>query len=156
MKKYIYAAAVALLGCFGAKADELSSFIVNTTAGDQIEFKFAAGPEMTFEGDELVITDAAETVVRYDMADVENVVFSKYVVSVNDINADRVSVEVTRSYVRISGLEAGADVRVFDINGVGVASGRADSEGSLTIDVEGLAQGVYIVAMPGHNFKFIR
>lgn len=156
MKRYMFAAIVTLLGCFGAKAEELSSFIVNTTDGGQIEFKFAASPEMTFDGEDLVIADASEQTVRYPMADVENVVFAKYTSSLRGVDSDRISVTVTRSYIDVTGLEAGADVRVYDIDGVGVASGRADADGSLRLGVADLAKGVYIVAMPGRNFKFIR
>lgn len=157
MKKYIFAAVAALLGGMAAYAAELSSFIVNKTDGAQIEFKFATDPEMTFDGDDLVITDSASATVRYPMAEVENVTFSKYTTSLQDIvDTDKVSVEVTRSFVRISGLVAGADVRLLDINGMTLAAGRADADGSLTLGVQDLAKGVYIIAMPGHSFKFIR
>lgn len=156
MKKYIFAVAAALLGGLAANADELSSFIVNKTDGAKIEFKFAMDPEMTFDGDDLVITDSAEATVRYPMAEVENVTFSKYTSSLQDVGADKVSVELTRSFVRISGLQAGASVRLLDINGMTLAAGSADADGSLTLGVEDLAKGVYIIAMPGHSFKFIR
>ncbi len=155
MKKYIIAAVVALTALLGARAEERSSLIVNTTAGDKVEFKFIEQPEMTFEGDDVVITDLAGTTVRYDMADVENITFSKYT-DVKEVATDHVTVQVTRSLVAVSGLEAGASVAIYNVDGMALASAAAGADGTLTIPVEDFPKGVYIVVMPGHNFKFIR
>ena len=67
-----------------------------------------------------------------------------------------VKVSIGKEAIAISGLETGAQVTLCDLSGRVVASAGADDAGSLSINVSDLSKGVFIVAMPGQSFKFIR
>ena len=153
MKKYILTALLLIAAAVTLKAEELSSFILNTKDDSKVEFRFASNP---FDEADLLITDASETSVRYPMADVVNIVFSTYTSSVKDVDADHIVVNLTRDLLTVSGLQAGDDVNIYNVDGALLAVAMADSDGSVALSLADLAAGVYIVNMPGKTFKFIR
>ena len=155
MKKYILTALLLIAAAVTLKAEELSSFILNTKDDSKVEFRFASNP-VTFDEADLLITDASETSVRYPMADVVNIVFSTYTSSVKDVDADHIVVNLTRDLLTVSGLQAGDDVNIYNVDGALLAVAMADSDGSVALSLADLAAGVYIVNMPGKTFKFIR
>ena len=156
MKKYILTALLLIAAAVTLKAEELSSFILNTKDDSKVEFRFASNPVITFDEADLLITDASLTSVRYPMADVVNIVFSTYTSSVKDVDADHIVVNLTRDLLTVSGLQAGDDVNIYNVDGALLAVAMADSDGSVALSLADLAAGVYIVNMPGKTFKFIR
>ena len=59
------------------------------------------------------------------------------------------------STVTLTGIEGEATVTVVDMNGRQVYSGNA-ADGSLTVDVSGMAQGAYFVRITGERVNAIR
>ena len=123
MKKYILTALLLIAAAVTLKAEELSSFILNTKDDSKVEFRFASNPVITFD-------EASETSVRYPMADVVNIVFSTYTSSVKDVDADHIVVNLTRDLLTVSGLQAGDDVNIYNVDGALLAVAMADSDGS--------------------------
>ena len=156
MKKYILTALLLIAAAVTLKAEELSSFILNTKDDSKVEFRFASNPVITFDEADLLITDASETSVRYPMADVVNIVFSTYTSSVKDVDADHIVVNLTRDLLTVSGLQAGDDVNIYNVDGALLAVAMADSDGSVALSLADLAAGGCIDNMPGKTFKFIR
>ncbi len=159
MKKIIIAVMVMLFGMAYASAQdyERTYFELNTTDGGKIRFMFDDEPEMTFDGEEIVITDYSGESVRYAMANVANLTFDKLTVSVEGVEADdAVQVAISKESISVSGLAANAEVALYSLSGAKVASATADTDGNAVVSLEGIAGGVYVAAMPGHTFKFIR
>lgn len=160
MKKYIYAAILAVVAAFTASAQDNKDYylLVNTNDGNTVEFAFDYYPVATFEGDEMVITDEqhAES-IRYDMGDIANLQITGKSNAVDNIaDGQLLKVSVTKQNVSISGLEEGAAVNIHDMSGKLVASATAGSDGAVVIAVDGLGSGVFVASMPGNTFKFIR
>ena len=72
------------------------------------------------------------------------------------MDADHIVVNLTRDLLTVSGLQAGDDVNIYNVDGALLAVAMADSDGSVALSLADLAAGVYIVNMPGKTFKFIR
>ncbi|MCM1006046.1 MAG: hypothetical protein NC548_57830 [Lachnospiraceae bacterium] len=159
MKKYILSAFAAIALAFTASAADYDyTLLVNTKEGNVVEFEFKYYPVATFEGDEVVITDDHNLeAMRYDMADIANFTFKKTVSGIDEVTPDSaVKVRITKEYMKVSGLKAGAVVNIHDIAGAKVAGGTADADGNVHIALEGLGSGVFVASMPGTTFKFIR
>ena len=56
----------------------------------------------------------------------------------------------------LTGFKAGETVRVFDASGRLTLSEKINSDGTLTIALSALKQGVYIVKTQYKSFKFIK
>lgn len=154
------AAAMAVSIAFGAFSQDASdySLLVNMMDGNVVEYEFENCPVATFEGDELVITDDLnEGSLRCNMADIANLTIKKPTVAVSEIEAaSHLRIAVSKQAVSVAGLAEGAEVAVFDMSGVKVASAEAGADGVATVAVEQLGAGVFLVSMPGNSFKFVR
>lgn len=162
MKKYIFAAliALALAPCASIKAGTSYSLFVTTAEGNTVEYDFEYLPVVTFEGDEMVITDDRN--VKGTRYAIDNIV-SMTVKSdtdpsvVNNIAEDgHIKVSVTDEVLTVSGLEADSRLAVYDAAGKTVASAAADQYGTAQLKIGNLGKGVFVATMPNYSFKFIR
>ena len=91
------------------------------------------------------------------MGDVEKLTINQKEAGVNDVvGGKKVSFAITESTLKVYGLKAGEKVAVYSISGVCLISQTADSEGSLSMSIENLDSGVYVVAAGSNSFKFIK
>lgn len=157
MKKYIIAAFMAVAAVFGAAASEGYSLLVNTKDGNVVKYAFEYTPEVTFDGDEMVVIDEdlAEG-MRFNIADILNLSIEKPTVGVENVTKADLTVAVTKQSLSVSGLKEGAIVCIYNMSGARVASAVAGNDGSVTIAVDNLGSGVFAATMPGNTFKFIR
>lgn len=131
------------------------ALVVNAKNGEKIVYKFAEIAGSSIEGEDLAIV-AGEDVVTHPLADLSHLSFETYETSgVGELPANTAfEVEITREALLFRGLEAGAKVKAFSIDGRLAATGTADAQGCLTLSTTGLADGVYVVAAANHSFKF--
>lgn len=160
MKKFIIAIAAVLATATSASAFEyLYSVEVNKTDGTKVAYKFSQNPVVTVEGDDMKMTyDGGTQSVLYPFAEVVNLTFSKTENSgVDNVGVDgTVSFAVTRDALEATGLAEGTAVTIYDTAGAMRAQGNADADGSLTLPLGSLGQGVYVVKAGNNSFKFIR
>lgn len=158
MKKYIFAAIFALASALTVSAETSYALLVNTTGGNSIEYDFEYLPIVTFEGDEMIISDdRGAGSARYAMEDVVNMTIKSATSGVDEVaEAGRIKVRTEGSVMSVHGLEGAAKVNVFDASGKLVASAVADPSGVASFDISALGTGIYVVSMPEHSFKFIR
>ncbi|MDE6258157.1 MAG: T9SS type A sorting domain-containing protein, partial [Muribaculaceae bacterium] len=89
---------------------------------------------------------------------VKNITFvGKEVSGVEDAAiSDNIKIVVANDYIRISGIKENATASVYSVAGSLMASAVSDEEGNVQVSIENLAKGVYVVALPGHSFKFVK
>ena len=63
---------------------------------------------------------------------------------------------LTRTAVQAVGLEAGSAVTVYTLDGRQVAAAQADASGSVTVSIESLSAGVYVLQSSASTFKFVK
>lgn len=160
MKKYIFAALLAIVLMPKALADAPKSYslLVNTTDGNSYEYAFEYLPIATFEGDEMIISDDRSSKgARYAMENVANMTFKAEDSGVNEISEKNlVKISTVNDILTISGVDAGTKLAVYDAAGKLVASATADRDGIASVNIGNLGKGVFVVALPKHSFKFIR
>ncbi|MCM1320118.1 MAG: hypothetical protein NC217_07010 [Muribaculaceae bacterium] len=156
MKKYIFAALAVMAASFSASAQDDYTLLVNTNAGNTVEFAFKYYPVATFDGDEVVISsDNNAEDMRYNMGDIASFTFKK-TTGLQSVNTADIRVKVTKEFMTVEGLEPNADVKIYNANGATVAAATANAEGYVYIDLTGMGAGVFVATMPGNTFKFIR
>lgn len=145
------------LAAIGASAENFAhSLIVNKKSGESVEYKFEADPRVTFDAEDMVISTGDAT-VRHAIADLEKLTFTK-TVGLDKVEASNVgiSVAVTASYVSVKGLESGARLSVYALDGRFMADAVADASGAVTVNITNLSAGIYVAASDAHSFKFVK
>lgn len=163
MKKTIIAIAAALTAVFGTSAAAVytHTLVINKSDGTKVEYKFEDIPVAEILGDELKITVGltGESVI-HPIVGMVNMTFDKQelggigLVPVGDPGA--VSFGISREALDVAGLAAGCDVMIYDVAGVLVAVGKAGVDGSVSVPLSGLGNGIYIVSAGKATFKFTR
>lgn len=124
-----------------------------------MEYKFADSPVASIEGDDLKISFpySGETVL-HAIADITNLTFDK--VEVNGIEGiftkGSVTFGLTRDLLETAGHPAGTTLRIYDMAGTLHAEATCDADGSASVSIASLGQGVYLVKAGNNSFKFIR
>lgn len=150
------AIAALVLGVCGLMAQEdMTQALTVYTDNGEVVFLFRDKPEMTFDGEDALLSTTKGESVRFPMAEIKNIVFGT-VNSVKGVDATGVTVSLEGDLLAVSGLEAGAQVKVFTTAGAAVAGASASADGRVEIQLGHLSAGVYVASIPGHTFKFIR
>lgn len=126
--------------------------------GSQVCFLLAEKPLITFAGDDVkVVSDTDEATIKRTLVDRFEFVaeMPTYVEDVEEKIA-REQFELTRNVVHINGLNPGCKVQLFSINGQMVLSVVANENGSVTISIDSLPSGIYLVNYNEITVKFIK
>lgn len=116
-------------------------------------FELASSPVVTYSGNDIVVTCGSE-VFQTSMANIEAVKFEKGGASgIERITTTEPRAAFAFGNASFEGMQAGAPVTVYTLDGRTVATAKADSEGRATVSMSGLQQGVYIIRTPNKSFK---
>ena len=160
MKKLIFAF---LLFCFSASlfAQKGKTLSVIMNDGTSVYFLLAEQPYVTF------VDDAVRIVSSTNEATIERALVNKFefvdeiptgiddVEEVEDkVAADRF--ELSDNAIRFEGLAPGCAIRLYSVKGEMLMSDIADNNGALTLSLEALPSGVYLVNYNETTIKFIK
>ncbi|MDE6669726.1 MAG: hypothetical protein K2K26_08615 [Muribaculaceae bacterium] len=160
MKKIISALTLAMAFAGSALAqDDLgtANLVVHTGDGQSVEYSFAVEPVVTFEGNDLVLTDIDETRVVYPMSEGVSFTFTNITTGISNTKVTpSLSVRLVNGIVTVAGLEPNAPVMVYDLAGRRVATAAADPTGSAVVNTQGWSAGAYVFSAKGQSFKIIK
>ena len=143
MRKYIMAVLAVLATVVTAGAEQVfMPYILQVNTADGI----------------MTLKVETGTAVEFAMDDVTSLSLVADEAGVDNIAGDNtaLAIAVTAQAITIDGMAAMSPVAVYDMNGRKVAAATSDADGHATVDVDGLAGGVYVVCLPNHSFKFIK
>ena len=150
--KAMLAIALCLTG-FVAKAQS-DALLLTLNDDTKVAFALAEKPVLTFEGSDLVFTPAELAPMSYDMGTIKDITFGDYT-GIDGVKAD-VVITPSEGAISVSGLAAGAMLRVFSINGQEVCAAKADASGVATVSTAHLAPGTYVAQAGSYTWKFIK
>lgn len=160
MNRLIIAVMMMLAGVSAIFADvdiPRRTMVLTTKGGETVEFRFVLDPIVTFSGTDMVLTDINDDKVTFPIG---NVAYMKFADDTTGIDAvagdDTLRITLLDGTLTADGLKEGALLTLHDMNGVAVASVRADGTGRAEVAVRDLAKGIYAVSAAGHSFKFIK
>lgn len=162
MKKIIYSI-FALIASFVmpsvAMAEEtidVQYLVIQQDDGTESRFALKEYPEITFNGDALVV-ESAERNLEIAIVDVLSYSFETVQESLpTAIEAVRQDApDISFAGAEFRGLASGAAVTAWSLNGQMLTTIKATADGIAKIDLSALPQGVIILRTPGKTIKII-
>lgn len=162
MKKIIYSI-FALIALFAmpsvAMAEEtidVQYLVIQQDDGTESRFALKEYPEITFNGDALVV-ESAERNLEIAIVDVLSYSFETVQellpTAVEAVRQDAPAISFAGAEFR--GLASGAAVTAWSLNGQMLTTIKATADGIAKIDLSALPQGVIILRTPGKTIKII-
>lgn len=162
MKKIIYSI-FALIASFAmpsvAMAEEtidVQYLVIQQDDGTESRFALKEYPEITFNGDALVV-ESAERNLEIAIVDVLSYSFETVQESlptaIEAVRQDAPAISFAGAEFR--GLASGAAVTAWSLNGQMLTTIKATADGIAKIDLSALPQGVIILRTPGKTIKII-
>ena len=137
-------------------ADAVFYFEVSMKDGSVLSFPFAEQPTLRVKGDHLVLTTTKEE-VELPQGSVDRFTIDKRdgATGIEDVSQKTVMERVGNS-VRFSQCKAGSEVAVYDRSGRKVVSEKVAADGTASVSLQELPQGVYIVKSEGVTCKILK
>lgn len=154
--KRIYLLQLLLVAALAVYAQP-TKILVWLVTGEQVAYSLADRPKMVVENDNVHLTTTTADIV-YAAKDIKKVTFDGQTDGIEQATMAGKTGEATLSQelMTFTGFKPGEAVRIFDAAGRLTVSNAINSDGSLTITLSGLKQGVYIVKTQYKSFKFIK
>lgn len=160
MKKFLLAILASLSMGVSAWAQDSAEYSVSIelTSGESISYLFKDCPSASFIDKDIMFVSSKNDQGSYFLiSEVARMVINSKSVGVEGINADNtVEFSMVDNVIYAANLPAGADVRVFALNGTMEIAAQADGEGRAEINVRDLAPGMHILSAGNISFKFRR
>lgn len=146
---------VALLLPLSAMADTVECLVLTESNGTVSKFALAEAPVVTYSGSDLVVTCSGQTLtvglegLTLTFGEMEATRIEAVKGGVKD--ADRL--QYSFGEASFEGLNPGALVSVYSIDGKMVTKVKADQDGRASVSLMGLPNGVYVLRTPSKSFK---
>ena len=129
---------------------------VHRTNGQVEYFSFAGHPKVTYEGDNLVMS-CGNTRVLYTLKGLEKITFGSFTTSIDDNPiSESLSFHFDNDQIQIANAKAGETIRIYNAAGRLVHLLHADGDGPLTIPLDTLPAGVYIIQLSKTTYKVLK
>lgn len=157
-------AAFAALGSVCMMAAEPGvAFLFND--GTTASFAFSSRPKIVVSQDGLTVSAQGRGDASFQFADVRRYYFvSDIDAGIEGVRGDGASSAVSRPVFRyasgvvaVSGMRRGESLRAYSVGGAAVGSAVADADGNASVDLSGVAHGIYVISTgSGVSFKVIK
>ncbi|MBR4847797.1 MAG: T9SS type A sorting domain-containing protein [Bacteroidaceae bacterium] len=140
---------------FAQKKDVLGIFMKD---GTSVYFLLAEKPLITFENSDVKVVSSTDEAVLV-RSQVDRFEFVADVpTDVEDVQekVEREKFELTRNAIHLSGLTPGCKVQLFSIGGQSILATAANENGAVTISIDSLPAGIYLVNYNEITIKFIK
>ncbi len=137
-------------------ADELC-LVVNETSGSQTYFALSEEPVATFEGTTMTVATSAME-ITLSIAEVDSYTFEQGMSTMigKAVATEDGNTVFSNGMAYVTGLQPGASVRVYTIDGQQVSSTTASSTGEACVNLSSLKAGtVYVLRTPSASYKIM-
>ena len=140
---------------FAQRKDVLSILMKD---GTSVYFLLKEQPRITFENENVkVVSDTDEAVVKRTLVDRFEFI-DELPSAIDEVvdNTSRAQFEITGDAIHVSGLVHGCKVQLYSVNGQSVCSAVANESGAVTLSIDALLSGIYLVNYNEITIKFIK
>lgn len=140
---------------FAQKKDVLGIFMKD---GTSVYFLLEEKPLITFENTDVKVVSSTDEAVL-ERSQVDHFEFVNEIpTAIEDVEEelDREKFELTRNAIHLSGLTPGCKVQLFSIGGQSILVTSANENGAVTISIDSLQAGIYLVNYNEITIKFIK
>jgi hypothetical protein len=149
------------MGCLHgyAQTEKVLGIIVELTSGEKVECQLTKKPKLSFDGQTITLT-ATNVNVEYTVADFAKVstgmVDEEVPEGIIETTLQQGDVKVALGFVRFSGFAPNEPIRVFSVAGILKNTYYTDVNGTLTLSVANLPQGISIIKANKQSIKITR
>ena len=146
---------VALLLPLSAMADTVECLVLTESNGTVSKFALAEAPVVTYSGSDLVVTCSGQTLtvglegLTLTFGEME----TTRIETVKDGGTESDRLQFSFGEASFEGLQPGALVSVYSIDGKMQTKVKADQDGRASVSLMSLPKGVYILRTPTKSFK---
>ena len=155
LQRFLFLLALLVLAVPLRAADDPVTLVVLTRDNAQHMFVLADKPEVTFEGNDLVVTCVNST-TTFALPDVIRFTYLNATNAVEEITNDETQVNFKDGMIVVNGLKANSSVAVYSVDGRLVRQLKAREGGNYRLDLSELPTGVYIVKADRVTYKIVK
>ena len=132
------------------------SLLIHLTDSTESVCALNKEPKMTFTEKAMTLTAVDGIVGQWDFTDVESWNFAdvKVVADVNPVNVEKARIRIEDSMITIAGVNAD-EIAVYDAGGRSSVQVPDSTDGQISINIDGLPQGTYILKAGDSSIKFL-
>ena len=127
--------------------------------GQKIEFMLDYGVTITFDDDQLIITNDVADIIPFDLDNTWKLTYAAVGgdgTGVQSLSEDLNTVQFNGQNIMFQHLKAGSKVSVYAVNGMLMMNKTIASDGELTVDLSNFSQGVYVVNVNNKTYKVVK
>ena len=132
--------------------ENVTCMVLTLTDGTVNRFALTDAPTVTYEGENLVVSTGDEQFTTA-LSGISQLTFEQVPLGIGEMAKESTKPVFTPGQARFEGLSTHATVSVYTIDGKMLSSTRANEEGTVSIDLSALPQGVYILRTPNQSYK---
>ena len=132
-------------------ADNESCLIIKQKSGNETIFEFSTNPIITFEGEEMVVTNEF-TKIYVPLDDIAEYLVNNNASGIKDVT---IVPQFTSGHVVFSGLSKDTPVYVHTLDGKVISKQHSNNVGNADVNLEILPKGVYIISTNNNKIKVI-
>lgn len=127
-----------------------------TKSGERIAYSLSEHPVITYSGMDLVLTTTHLT-VNYPLAELHKFTFGTEATAIETISTlSDGQIRMSEEMLILSGFCPSEQVLIYNLKGQKVLNATISSDGSITIDLQSLATGIYVVKTGSITHKIIK
>ena len=132
------------------------SLLIHLSDSTEIVCSLAKEPKMSFQDKSMTLSSIDGTVGQWNFSDVESWNFAdvKDVDAVNPVNADKARILIEDGKLTVAGIKAD-NIAVYDAAGRLVTPELNAVEDNISIDINGLERGSYLLKAGDSSIKFL-
>lgn len=130
-----------------------SKVIVWQRNGTSIEFSYDARPQISYNGNNLVLT-TTDNVISYSLSQVRKVTFDYDQTEGTEQVATPTSFRIQDGRIVVSGSESDALLHIYRMDGSQLGTYRLDGSGGTTIDISIYPPSTYLLKVENITYKF--
>ena len=132
--------------------EHVTCMVLTLTDGTVNRFALTDTPVVTYGGENLVVSTGDEQFTTA-LSGISQLTFEQVPTGIDEMVEESQKPVFTPGQARFEGLKNHATVSIYTIDGKMLSSMRANEEGTVSIDLSTLPQGVYILRTPNQSYK---
>lgn len=153
--KTIFTITILLLFLFNSEPLYSQSLVIWQKDGTKVCYNLDESPKTTFTADDLVITTATTT-INYLLSKIQRYTYEGAQLSVQNIKEQGVSISHNGDNIIVKGLSKGKSVTINRVDGIQLLAKRSDGSARLTLSLNSLPAGVYVIKADEITYKFLK
>ena len=157
MKKEIYLFVLIIFGFIELRAQSSSSLcaVIETTNGERMEYLLRDSPRIIYD-DSMITLSTNTTIIDFHPEEILKIYLTESATAINDCKSPDGSFSLSHDQILLSGFAANEVVALFSVDGHQLWHGTIRDNGHMTISLNQLSTGIYIIKTNHQSIKITK